>query len=285
MVLPSRPFTPGSPLLPLNFKPTHLAFPPVFHCYHSSPGLGSIVHRSADAGGVSATRPAQARRSFWGRFCCCPSSSKALAKSTSVSRQQHAATQKPLLGAREARNEGKKLLALDLDETLVHSSFKPVDNADFIIPVEIENVVHRVYVLKRPGVDEFLKRMGKLYEIVVYTASLSKYADPLLDKLDIHNVIDWRLFREHCTFHQGHFVKDLSRLGRPLHESIIIDNSPMSYLFHPKHAIGIPTYIDDPTDHCLFDTTPFLEFLAGVGDIRKHMHKFDPQRPTFTFSL
>ena len=69
-------------------------------------------------------------------------------------------------------------------------------NADYIIPVEIENVVHRVYVLKRPGVDEFMRRMGELYEIVVYTASLSKYADPLLDKLDPHNTIRWRLFRE-----------------------------------------------------------------------------------------
>ncbi len=45
-----------------------------------------------------------------------------------------------------------KCLVLDLDETLVHSSFKP----DFIIPVEIDRVAHHVYVLKRPYVDEFL---------------------------------------------------------------------------------------------------------------------------------
>ena len=90
----------------------------------------------------------------------------------------------------------------------MHSSFKPVPNADYIIPVEIENVVHRVYVLKRPGVDLFLSRMAELYEIVVYTASLSKYADPLLDKLDPKNLVRWRLFREHCVFHQGHYVKD-----------------------------------------------------------------------------
>ena len=34
------------------------------------------------------------------------------------------------------------------------------------------------------GVDEFLKRVSEHYEVVVYTASLSKYADPLLDELD-----------------------------------------------------------------------------------------------------
>lgn len=45
---------------------------------------------------------------------------------------------------------------------------------DFVVPVEIENQVHNVYVLKRPGVDAFMKRMGEIYEMVVFTASLSK---------------------------------------------------------------------------------------------------------------
>lgn len=45
------------------------------------------------------------------------------------------------------------------------------------MPVEIENQVHNVYVLKRPGVDAFMKRVGELYEVVVFTASLSKVCD------------------------------------------------------------------------------------------------------------
>lgn len=89
--------------------------------------------------------------------------------------------------------KGKKCLVLDLDETLVHSSFKvcsfpfqihfdPSNNtvgqilhqADFTIPVEIEGQYHNVYVIKRPGVDQFMKRVGELYEVVVFTASVSK---------------------------------------------------------------------------------------------------------------
>lgn len=31
-----------------------------------------------------------------------------------------------------------------------------------------------MYVIKRPGVDEFMKRVGELYEVVVFTASVSK---------------------------------------------------------------------------------------------------------------
>lgn len=93
-----------------------------------------------------------------------------------------------------AEHKGRKCLVLDLDETLVHSSFKvsticQVQNdqhlliflpsqilhqADFTIPVEIEGNYHNVYVIKRPGVDEFMKRVGELYEVVVFTASVSK---------------------------------------------------------------------------------------------------------------
>lgn len=65
-------------------------------------------------------------------------------------------------------------MVIDLDETLVHSSFKPINNADFVVPVEIDGTVHQVYVLKRPYVDEFLQRMGELYECVLFTASLAK---------------------------------------------------------------------------------------------------------------
>ena len=45
------------------------------------------------------------------------------------------------------------------------------------MPVEIDNQYHNVYVLKRPGVDEFMRKMGEKYEIVVFTASLSKVSD------------------------------------------------------------------------------------------------------------
>lgn len=92
-------------------------------------------------------------------------------------------------------HKGRKCLVLDLDETLVHSSFKVSDlaqpstipfgdrtsykmqilhQADFTIPVEIEGNYHNVYVIKRPGVDQFMKRVGELYEVVVFTASVSK---------------------------------------------------------------------------------------------------------------
>lgn len=49
-----------------------------------------------------------------------------------------------------------------------------LERADFTIPVEIEGQYHNIYVIKRPGVDQFMKRIGELYEVVVFTASVSK---------------------------------------------------------------------------------------------------------------
>lgn len=161
----------------------------------------------------------------------------------------------------------KKCIVIDLDETLVHSSFKPISNADFIVPVEIDNVIHQVYVLKRPYVDEFLCRMGELFECVLFTASLAKYADPVADLLDKWDVFASRLFRESCVFHRGNYVKDLSRLGRELHKIIIVDNSPASYVFHPDNAVPCSSWFDDMEDRELLELIPLLEKLSKVDSV------------------
>ncbi|KAF5355014.1 hypothetical protein D9756_005220 [Leucocoprinus leucothites] len=175
---------------------------------------------------------------------------------------------KPLLPPVAPEHAGRKCLVLDLDETLVHSSFKPVQQADFVVPVEIEYHWHHFHVLKRPGVDEFLRKMGELYEVVIFTASLSKYADPVLDKLDIHQVVAHRLFRESCFSHKGNYVKDLSQLGRPISDTIILDNSPASYIFHPRNAVPVSSWFNDPHDAELTDLIPFLADLTSVPDVR-----------------
>lgn len=174
----------------------------------------------------------------------------------------------PLLSQISNQDATRKCLVLDLDETLVHSSFKMVPNADFVVPVEIEGIMHNVYVIKRPGVDEFLRLMGQIYEVVIFTASLNKYADPVIDILDTHRVVRHRLFRESCYNHYGSYVKDLSQLGRPLHDTIILDNSPASYIFHPTNAVPVSSWFNDPHDTELTDLCPFLEDLCYVDDVR-----------------
>ncbi|KAK0424007.1 hypothetical protein QR680_008453 [Steinernema hermaphroditum] len=175
--------------------------------------------------------------------------------------------EKLLLPPPRPSDVNKKCLIIDLDETLVHSSFKAIKNADFVIPVEIDNVIHQVYVLKRPYVDEFLEKVGPKYECVLFTASLAKYADPVADLLDKHGVFRSRLFREACVFSKGNYVKDLARLGRDLKQVLIVDNSPASYAFHPENAIPVQTWFDDPDDIELLDILPLLDQIAEADNV------------------
>ncbi|KAK1165525.1 carboxy-terminal domain RNA polymerase II polypeptide A small phosphatase 1-like [Acipenser oxyrinchus oxyrinchus] len=236
-------------------------------------GAQSPASSSSSSSSKKRKNKPQSRGLFHSLFCCfCPDESEHIPDNSkppllveengSVSK-----TVKPLLPQIRSQDVGKICVLIDLDETLVHSSFKPVNNADFIIPVEIDGTVHQVYVLKRPHVDEFLQRMGELFECVLFTASLAKYADPVSDLLDKWGTFRSRLFRESCVFHRGNYVKDLSRLGRDLKKSIIIDNSPASYIFHPDNAVPVVSWFDDMSDTELLDLIPFFERLSKVDDV------------------
>lgn len=118
---------------------------------------------------------------------------------------------------------GKATLILDLDETLVHASFTPGTAGDLVFQLNIERQTFTVSVLFRPGAQAFLSKVAKLYEVVIFTASLNVYADRVIDALDVRRVVTSRLFRDSCTLMDGSFVKDLSRLGRDLRRVVILD--------------------------------------------------------------
>ena len=114
--------------------------------------------------------------------------------------------------------------------------------------------------------DIFLERAAEKYELVVFTASLAKYADPVLDILDPKGLIWGRLFRDSCVGAGSQFVKDMSILGRPASQAMILDNSPTSYMFQPEQAIPIESWFDDTNDRMLLQLLPILDKLADCDD-------------------
>ena len=165
---------------------------------------------------------------------------------------------------------------LDLDETLVHSSMEKFKSGTSTVELDImwEGKVSKVFVKLRPGVFEFLKRMTWIYEVVIFTASVSNYATPLIDHyLDTQNYGFYKLFWENCTFKSGFYVKDLSRLGWDLKDIIIVDNLPSSYWMHPFNGIPISSWYDDEKDVELSVLTVFLDWLAYVDDVRDYIKK------------
>lgn len=61
-------------------------------------------------------------------------------------------------------------------------------------------------------------------------------------------MIKHRLFRQHCNFNGRICIKDLSRLGRKLSRTIIVDNLRDNFIRQPKNGIEILTWVSDPYD-------------------------------------
>ena len=194
----------------------------------------------------------------------------------------------------------QKTLVIDLDETLIHSLAKGGRmSSGHMVEVKLSHPAaynglslgpqHPIlyYVHKRPNCDEFLRKVCKWYNLVAFTASVQEYADPVIDWLEQERkYFSARYYRQHCTFRNGAYIKDLSSVEPDLSKVMILDNSPLSYIFHEgtwllpppqtlpvsdseiDNAIPIEGWINDPTDNDLLHIMPMLEGLQYVTDVR-----------------
>lgn len=170
---------------------------------------------------------------------------------------------------RKPRRSPNLSLVLDLDETLVHCSIEPIDDADLRFPVDFNGEIYQVYARKRPYLDHFLEVCSRRYEVTVFTASQKVYAEKLLDLLDPEGrLIKYRLYRDTCLNVEGNFLKDLTVLGRDLTATVLVDNSPHAFGYQVDNGIPIESWFDDPTDTELLKLMNFLPKLDGVVDVR-----------------
>ena len=151
-------------------------------------------------------------------------------------------------------------LVLDLDETLTHFFYTP-SGGTFLV---------------RPYCLQFLEEMSKIFEIIIFTAALKDYADSILDVLDPNKtLINYRLYRHHTSICGITFCKDLSKIGRDLNRTIIVDNLADNFKLQPNNGIPILTWIDDMKDTQLFDLGKILKDLLDKKplDIRPIIKK------------
>eukprot|EP00096_Caligus_rogercresseyi_P009372 TRINITY_DN3173_c0_g1_i1.p1 TRINITY_DN3173_c0_g1~~TRINITY_DN3173_c0_g1_i1.p1 ORF type:complete len:246 (+),score=65.48 TRINITY_DN3173_c0_g1_i1:41-778(+) len=171
----------------------------------------------------------------------------------------------------------RKVLVLDLDETLIHShheglsrpSYPPGPGPDFVLRVLIDRHPVRFHVHKRPHVDTFLRIVAQWYELVVFTASMEIYGTAVSDRLDNRaGILRRRYYRQHCTLLNGSYTKDLSAVNEDLSSVFILDNSPGAYRAYPANAIPIKSWFSDPYDTALLNLLPLLDALRFVSDVR-----------------
>lgn len=199
---------------------------------------------------------------------------------------------KPSVSIAQRALSRPKLLVLDLDETLIHSTSRMGVSAGYsavtsvggdtsrlstsglkvrVVEVVLDgrSVVYHVY--KRPWVDFFLRKVSAWYTVVIFTASMREYADPVIDWLDADGrggMIATRLFRESCTYVNGSYVKDLRIVDPDLARVCLVDNSPISYAKDQANGIPIEGWINDPNDEALLDLLPMLDSLRFTNDVR-----------------
>ena len=129
--------------------------------------------------------------------------------------------------------------------------------------------------------------MSANFELVVFSASISEYAERVIDWLDDERRIEGRLCREQCDETPEGYIKDLSRLGRDQHQVVLLDvfssqNSPISASYHPDNLLLISSF-QGSDDTELEQLYPVFQALIDVEDVRpilKAQHKPISQRMT-----
>ncbi len=162
----------------------------------------------------------------------------------------------------------KKLLMLDLDETLIHCTGDLSKQGLFDMEVDFINqdgIPLKGLLNIRPGAKQFLQKMSAHYEVAIYTASLKYYADRILKIIDpSKQYISHILYRESCArTKSGKLVKDLSVVGNvPLESIILVDNNMYSMWPQPHHGIPILHFTYDRTDRELDLLQEYLTALV-----------------------
>ena len=86
--------------------------------------------------------------------------------------------------------------------------------------------------------------MDKYYELIIFTGSIEDYANLLIDAIEENKIyFEHRLFREHMVIIDNEYVKDLTRIGRPLDKIIIIDNLPQNFKLQRENGINIKSFL------------------------------------------
>ena len=203
-------------------------------------------------------------------------------------------------------NKSKKILSLDLDETLIHADFdeeysqneydtiikfrakkdekkieKNFEDSDstWCCNSEIEeDDIHTVGIFIRNGAKKFLEEVNKYFVVGVFTASVKEYADAIISFLDPENkLIKFRLYRNNCiNFNDTFTIKDLRIFHNiDLKNVVLLDNSMYSFAAQINNGILINSFFDDKKDNELQNAFEYLiKYILPAEDVREINEQF-----------
>lgn len=182
----------------------------------------------------------------------------------------------------------KKLLILDMDETLLHTEcFRDIDyleegSYDFKFPLGgggWSNDEHWYFTLKRPFLDEFMKYVFDNFKVAIWTAGGSDYASEAISRSGLDkNKLEFFWARERCTmkydFETGfrYGVKNLEKvhksLGWDLNNVLIVDDVQKTAINNYGNLIHIKEFCNDRSDIELKKLMNYLDKIKDSNNFR-----------------
>ena len=164
-----------------------------------------------------------------------------------------------------------KLLILDLDETLVYSTAKRLSYPEDFRAGEY-------FVYKRPGLAHFLSFVQEHFDLAVWTSSGAVYASHIVGGIfPDSTALKFVWSRDRCVRKYDpdtrcyYSIKDLrkvKRLGYPLENILVIDDSPEKLERNYGNHIRISAFEGDVNDTELSLLTDYLRSLKNVASVR-----------------
>ena len=153
-------------------------------------------------------------------------------------------------------------LILDLNDTIIN--FQQTNNSQGILRL-------------RPFLIEFLEEISHYYELILFTTSTEYFSKPIINAIEENKkYFDFVFYREYAIIVGNDFVKDLTRVGRALDSTIIVDNMPQNFRLQKENGIHIkPFFAQDPNDNTLLELTEILINIAKSGvDVREGLAQY-----------
>ena len=169
----------------------------------------------------------------------------------------------------------KYSLVLDLDETLICIKR---DSNNKIKHNKFNNLMT---LILRPGLLDFLHKMKKLYELILFSLGTSEYVSPIIKNIEKkEKFFEHILYREHVTYDDnGNFFKNLNLLNRDVKNILIVDDNSKNFKYHKSNGICIkPFYGDLNNDKITLKILGNILFKIRydadlTGDIRISLNK------------
>jgi carboxy-terminal domain RNA polymerase II polypeptide A small phosphatase len=171
----------------------------------------------------------------------------------------------------------RKLLILDLDETLLYANERPLAR-----PANFEVAAYHVYL--RPGLEAFLDAMSGVFRLAVWTSSSPAYASAICERVFAYrHALEFVWARDRCTperdfildsWSHAKRLRKVRRRGYALDHVLMVDDSPEKHTRNYGNLVRVTPFTGDPADDELPALATYLHSLADVPNVRAVEKRF-----------